>query len=84
MVPIISSKYLNKNTYWFIVENTNISNLIKFNIINFIFKPKIIFIDKFLIKKTNFLPKAVMSPFIKKEKKIKNKKIFKNFKYSMC
>ncbi len=84
LVPIISSKYLNKNTYWFIVENTNISNLIKFNIINFIFKPKIIFIDKFLIKKTNFLPKAIMSPFIKKEKKIKKIKKFSKTLNILC
>ncbi len=69
--PIISSKILNKKTYWFIIENTNKLSLINFHIINFLFKPKIIFIDKFLIKKTNIKPSAILSPFIKKNKKIK-------------
>ena len=69
--PIISSKILNKKVYWYIVEDLNSSTLFIFHIINFIFRPKIIFIDNFLIKKTGIIPHSILHPIIHKNKKRK-------------
>jgi glycosyltransferase involved in cell wall biosynthesis len=71
IAPLISSVFLKKKTFWFLVENTNKINLCIFHIINFIFKLRIIYIDKFLIKKTNVIPVGILSPLIKKNKLIK-------------
>jgi glycosyltransferase involved in cell wall biosynthesis len=85
LAPIISSKFLNKKVYWFIVENTNTFTFILFHFIKFFFQPKVIFIDKFLIEKTGFKPHSILPPFLNQKSKIKKiKKISKKKLNLVC